>query len=107
MPTVDDEFSTKENREEYPTGWMKMMQQDGIEYVIDALLEAPPNHSSTIKNLTRRSGVEEKTVRGSLSVLEELDVVTVTGEEYEINNNSKILNTLIELGGLINSKGEK
>lgn len=103
---MSEEIDIKKQRKENPTGWMYLMRNNGMKYTIDALLESPPNHSSTISNLSRRTGVNKKFTKNNLEILDELGVVNYNHPEYTLVEDGGLLQLFFNINSKINYKLE-
>lgn len=101
---MSDDTDLKTLREDHSSGWMALMQRPGIRYILDAFLDSPPNYTGTISNLSRRSGVNERTLLDQLQFLAELGVVELDGNEYTINDDSIVMMELFHLNSALNKQ---
>jgi DNA-binding transcriptional ArsR family regulator len=102
-----DRFDAKEFRLSNPSGWMTISRYETIRLIIDALLEAQPEHEFNKSELERRTGVSREAIRKHISTLIELGIVEQVDEkgwpEYKLKKNSKVVKELNELNSAINS----
>lgn len=98
-----DHQSTRELRDETPSGWLELTRNEYAPYLIETLLESPPGHSGKIDNLERRSGVPQSELDELLDLLVALDIISVDGQTYSVNDDSPILMELHHLNSAINA----
>lgn len=101
---TDTESDIQEVRRTSPSGWMELSQRDDLEYLVDALLECPPNHTGSLQRLSERTGIDRPELVDHLEFLERLEVVELEEEEYTIMDESIILQELFHLNSALNKK---
>lgn len=104
LPCMPEDVNIKRIRDENPTGWLELIQREDMEYIIDALLETPPDHTGSLTQFAERSGVDVDTVRDNFEFLEDLDVLYIEGDEYTINGDSTVMAELNQLNSAISSE---
>jgi len=96
-----------ELRDEYPSGWRILVQNESIGYVLDALMDSLPGAEFTKSELAERSGVSRQSVYTHLDLLLALDVLEpVEGsspQRYRPNHESEVLQLLHQLNGAVDS----
>lgn len=104
MESLDDQ---RKLHEDYPTGLFLLLEQDYSEYVLSSIVESPPEHSGSVENLQRRSGVPSPQLENCLERFEEFGILDRDrqGEDdtYELNPESTVLGHLVELNTAINA----
>lgn len=100
----DPESDMRQTRENAASGWMELAQRDDLEYVIDAMLESPPNHTGTLERLSERTGIEAEELHVHLDLLQNLDVLEFDDEEYTVCDDSIVLQELFHLNSALNKK---
>lgn len=92
----------KRYRYETPSGLLYILKEDDIKYILECIIESPPEYSSTIHNLSRRSGIKEDNIHNHLTKLENLDIIELNNNEYTINDDSIIVKELHGLNSAVN-----
>lgn len=104
MNSLDDQRTL---HEDYPTGLFSLLEQEYSEYVLSSIVESPPEHSGSVENLQRRSGVPSPQLENCLERFEKFGILERDrkGEDdtYELNPESSVLNCLVELNGAVNA----
>jgi DNA-binding transcriptional regulator GbsR (MarR family) len=104
---MDDETTTKETRSEYPSGWLALVKNESVGYIIDALMDLPPQREFNQTELAEMAGVSRNSVGAHLQLLEELDLITevehTSPTRYRFNSTSEVSQALIQLEGAVNS----
>lgn len=108
MTSNDDTgFDVKQNRLDRPTGWMKIARYETVRFIIDALIESPPDHKFNKSELSRRTGMSREAIREHLPLLIELGIVNEIDEsgwaEYELNDNGRVTKELLQLNNAVNA----
>lgn len=113
MASSDGDIDMKTLRREHPSGWMLLTRYQSVPYIIDALLEAPPNREFNKSELARKAGVSTKSVRERIDTLADLGIVRELTEDdnrgrtrYSLNRRSPITQELVELNSAV-SRVEK
>lgn len=94
------------HRDENPSGLGYILQEKDMKYLLECIIESPPNHSSTLSNLLRRSGVEKEEFNNCVDKLESLNIIYIVNKRYVINDESPIVKELHHLNSAINSQAE-
>ena len=95
----------KEQRLEYPSGWLYLCQHESVHFMIDALVQVDPRKEFTKTELAEFSGVSTQSVRRHIGKLVELGIVAETagGRRYHFNIESRVGQLIAELNGEINA----
>jgi predicted regulator of amino acid metabolism with ACT domain len=103
-----DTLSMDELRDEYPSGWRVLTQNDSVGLVLDALMDALPGSEFTKTELAERSGVSRQSVYSHLDLLIALEVLEpVDGsspQRYRVNSDSDLLTLLHRVDGTVNER---
>lgn len=101
------ESNTKEQRLEYPSGWLYLCQDESIHLMIDALVQVDPRKEFTKTELAAFSGISQQSVRRHIDKLVELGVVAETagGKRYHYNLESPVGELIAELNAEIAAIG--
>ena len=107
-PGHTGDFDMKKSRiEEHPSGWMKLTRYETVRLIVDALLEASPDHKFNKSELERRTGASREAIREHLPLLVELGVVEEINDgnwaEYKLNEDGKVTRELHRLSSALNS----
>ena len=101
------DYDPKQARLERPSGWMELTRYETVRFIIDALLEASPEHKFNKSELERRSGVTREAIRDHIPFLIDLGVIEEVEDEgwpeYRLNSDSKVTRELQELNSAVNS----
>lgn len=94
----------KTARRQKPSGWMVLTRNSSVTYMIDALIETPPNREFSKAELERRSGVSDESIRKHFELLSDLEIVEeVPGtDRYRINIEGVVTQELLELDSAVN-----
>lgn len=101
--TEDDvrSMSQKEFRKKLPSGWMEVARYETLVLAIDALLESPPTREFTIREISKKAGVSERSLKNHIRDLEVLGVIQeLEGREpvrFSLNERNPITQKLYEL----------
>lgn len=95
------EKSMKEQRLDYPSGWLYLCQHDSVHFIIDALLQVDPRKEFTKTELAEFAGISIQSVRRHIDMLVELGIVAETagGKRYHYNLESPTGQLIVELNG--------
>jgi len=103
-----EELSIDELRDEYPSGWRILVQNESVGYILDALLDALPGSEFTKTELADKAGVSRQSVYTHLDLLLVLGVLEpVEGsspERYRVNAESELLELLHQVNGVVNKR---
>lgn len=100
--------SVAEIRDEYPSGWRILVQNESVGYLLDALMDALPGAEFTKSELAEQAGVSRQSVYTHLDLLLALGVLTpVEGsspQRYRVNSDSDLLTLLHQVNGAVNER---
>lgn len=101
----------KEARRRNPSGWMELTRNPSVTYMIDALIETPPDREFSKSELQRRSGVSRESIRKHFEVLSDLEIVEEVPrtDRFRLNIEGVVTQELLELNSAVNhvrSRGE-
>lgn len=105
-----DEFDVdmKEFRRKNPSGWMELVRNSSVVYMVDALLDAPPEREFTVSELSNHSGVSGESVRNHISTLVEFGIVNeingTTPQRYRLDDEDAATQLLFRLNSVLNGK---
>lgn len=109
IDTSDDtsEKSMRQQRIEFPSGWLYLCQHESVHLIIDALLQVDPKKEFNQTELAKFAGVSRQSVRRHIDKLVELGVVAETagGKRYHYNLESPTGQLIAELNGELNAIG--
>lgn len=95
-------------RDEYPSGWRILIQNESVGYILDALMDSLPGAEFTKSELARESGVSRQSVYTHLDLLHALDVLEpverTSPQRYRVNSDSELLTLLHQVNGTVNQK---
>jgi predicted transcriptional regulator len=66
---------TKQARIDTPSGWLYLTKHPAVPFLIDALLELPPEFEFTIQHIAERAGVTRQTASKHLGLFVEVGLV--------------------------------
>lgn len=97
-----------ELRDEYPSGWRILVQNESVGYILDALMDSLPGSEHTKSELASEAGVSRQSVYTHLDLLLALDVLEPVGnsspQRYRANSDSELLGLLHEVNGTVNQQ---
>ena len=100
--------SMDELRDEYPSGWRILVQNESVGYILDALMDALPGSEFTKSELATEAGVSRQSVYTHLDLLLALGVLTPvensSPERYRVTTDSDLLTLLHQVNGLVNDR---
>ena len=95
-------------RDEYPSGWRILIQNESVGYILDALMDALPGSEFTKSELAREAGVSRQSVYTHLDLLLALGVVEpvegTSPQRYRVTRDSDLLTLLHQVNGTVNQK---
>ena len=95
-------------RDEYPSGWRILVQNESVGYILDALMDALPGSEFTKTELAREAGVSRQSVYTHLDLLIALDVIEpvedTSPQRYRVHGDSDLLTLLHQVNGTVNQK---
>ncbi|WP_276253145.1 winged helix-turn-helix domain-containing protein [Halomontanus rarus] len=97
----------RQQRIEYPSGWLYLCQHESVHFIIDALLQVDPKKEFNKTELAEFAGVSRQSVRRHIDKLVELGVVAETagGKRYHYNLESPVGKLVAELNGELSAIG--
>lgn len=103
-----ESLSTADLRDEYPSGWRILTQNDSVGYVLDALMDALPGAEFTKSELAAEAGVSRQSLYTHLDLLLALAVLepveTSSPQRYRVNDDSEVLAVLHQVNGVVNQQ---
>ena len=103
-------LSMDELRDEYPSGWQILIQNESVGYILDALMDALPGAEFTKTELATEAGVSRQSLYTHLDLLLALGVLepveNSSPQRYRFNTDSEIAELLIKLDGAANNAGQ-
>lgn len=107
-PAAKADIALDELRDEYPSGWRVLTQNDSVSLVLDALMDALPGSEFTKTELANEAGVSRQSLHTHLDLLLGLGIVEpVEGsspQRYRKNPDSEILELLHQLEGKVHER---
>lgn len=108
QPDVND-LDTKQLRLEHPSGILHLFQHESVPFLIDAILDLPPNREMTKTEFADHAGVTRQTVSTYIDLLLEAEVLeavpNTSPQRYRVAE-STVVEELFALNSAINSVGE-
>lgn len=97
-----------ELRDEYPSGWRILVQNESVGYILDALMDALPGAEFTKSELATEAGVSRQSLYTHLDLLLALDVLEPvkdsSPQRYRVNAESELLDLLHQVNGTVNQQ---
>lgn len=97
-----------EIRDEYPSGWRILVQNESVGYILDALMDALPGTEFTKSELATEAGVSRQSLYTHLDLLLVLGVLEPVEESspqrYRVNAESELLELLHQVNGTVNRR---
>ena len=97
-----------ELRDEYPSGWRILVQNESVGYILDALMDALPAEEFTKTELANDAGVSRQSLYTHLDLLLALDVLEPvedsSPQRYRANGDSELLELLHRVNGAVNQQ---
>lgn len=101
-------LSMDELRDEYPSGWRILVQNESVGYILDALMDALPGSEFTKSELADKAGVSRQSVYTHLDLLLVLGVLEPveesSPERYRVNTDTELLDLLHQINGVVNAR---
>ena len=95
-------------RDEYPSGWRILVQNESVGYVLDVLMDALPGTEYTKSELAANAGVSRQSLYTHLDLLLVLEVLEPVEESspqrYRVNADSELLDLLHQVNGTVNQQ---
>jgi hypothetical protein len=103
-----ENLSTTDLRDEYPSGWRILTQNESVGYVLDALMDALPGAEFTKSELAAEAGISRQSLYTHLDLLLALDVLqpveASSPQRYRVNDDSEVLEMLHQVNGVVNQQ---
>lgn len=103
-----EDLSVAELRDEYPSGWRILVQNESVGYILDALMDALPSTEFTKSELATEAGVSRQSLYTHLDLLLVLGVLEPVEESspqrYRVNAESELLELLHQVNGTVNQR---
>lgn len=100
-----DDLSNAELRDEYPSGWRVLVQNESVGYILDALMDSLPGTEYTKSELATDAGVSRQSLYTHLNLLLALNVLDPVEDSsphrYRVNADSELLSLLHQVNGTI------
>lgn len=97
-----------ELRDEYPSGWRILVQNESVGYILDALMDSLPGTEYTKSELATEAGVSRQSLYTHLDLLLALDVLepveNSSPQRYRVNSDSELLGLLHKVNGAVNQQ---
>lgn len=97
-----------ELRDEYPSGWRILVQNESVGYILDALMDSLPGAEYTKSELATEAGVSRQSLYTHLDLLLALNVVELvegsSPQRYRVTADSELLDLLHQINGTVNRK---
>ncbi|MCH7659531.1 MAG: ArsR family transcriptional regulator [Euryarchaeota archaeon] len=97
-----------ELRDEYPSGWRILIQNESVGYILDALMDALPGTEYTKSELATEAGVSRQSLYTHLDLLLALDILdpvkNSSPQRYRVNPDSELLGLLHQVNGTVNQR---
>jgi DNA-binding transcriptional ArsR family regulator len=101
-------LSMNELRDEYPSGWRILVQNESVGYILDALMDALPGAEFTKSELATEAGVSRQSLYTHLDLLLALNVLEPVEESspqrYRVTAESELLDLLHQVNGTVNQR---
>lgn len=95
-----------ELRDEYPSGWRVLVQNESVGYLLDALMDALPGTEFTKSELADEAGVSRQSLYTHLDLLLALGVLEplpdTSPQRYRADTESELLDLLHQVNGTVN-----
>jgi len=105
-----DRKEMKDFRLGHPSGWLYLTRHQGVQLMIDALLDAGSDREFNKSELAEYAGVSRQTVQNRLNRLLELSILEEvkrgSNTRYRFNANSDVSKSIIRLNKSINRSGQ-
>ena len=103
-----DDRSKAEIRDEYPSGWRILVQNESVGYILDALMDSLPGAEYTKSELATDAGVSRQSLYTHLDLLLALNVLNPvedsSPQRYRVNEDSELLSILHQVNGTVNEQ---
>lgn len=96
-------------RDEYPSGWLVLTENESIARMIDALLDLPAHREFNQSELAEMAGVSRQSVSTHRDLLLGVGVIEpvrkTSPQRYRFNPESEVSRAIIHLDGAMNAAG--
>lgn len=103
-----ENLSMDELRDEYPSGWRILIQNESVGYMLDALMDALPDTEFTKSELANEAGVSRQSLYTHLDLLLALGVLepveNSSPQRYRVAAESELLDLLHQVNGTVNQR---
>lgn len=103
-----ENLSMDELRDEYPSGWRILVQNESVGYLLDALMDALPGTEFTKSELANEAGVSRQSLYTHLDLLLALGVLAPvensSPQRYRVDTESELLDLLHQVNGTVNQR---
>lgn len=103
-----ESLSMDELRDEYPSGWRILVQNESVGYILDVLMDALPGTEFTKTELATEAGVSRQSLYTHLDLLLALGVLKPvedsSPQRYRVNADSELLDLLHQVNGTVNQR---
>ena len=103
-----DDLSKAEIRDEYPSGWRVLVQNESVGYILDALMDSFSGAEYTTSELATDAGVSRQSLYTHLDLLLALNVLqpveASSPQRYRVNPDSELLGLLHQVNGTVNQR---
>lgn len=103
-----ENLSIDELRDEYPSGWRILIQNESVGYLLDALMDALPGAEFTKSELANKAGVSRQSLYTHLDLLLALGVLdpveNSSPQRYRVDTESELLDLLHQVNGTVNQR---
>lgn len=103
-----ESLSTADLRDEYPSGWRILTQNESVGYLLDALMDALPGAEFTKSELAAEAGVSRQSLYTHLDLLLALEVLepveASSPQRFRANDDSEVLEMLHQVNGVVNQQ---
>lgn len=103
-----NDVDMKELRRDHPSGWMFLTRYPAVPYMLDAILDAPPDVEFNKSELARRTGLSRTAVTERIDTLVGLGVVdpVPNANRYRVNMENVVVKALHDLNHAVNARKE-
>ena len=99
----------KDRRKEHPSGWLVLTRNESVPYIVDALLDGPPQREFNQTELAEHAGVSRQSVGRHLDLLVDIGVLEpvdgTSRQRYRFDPDSPVSEAIVRLDGAMNAAG--
>lgn len=103
--TIRGDLSMEKLRDEYPSGWRILVQNESVGYILDAVMDARPETEYTKSELASDAGVSRQSLYMHLDLLLALEVLEPVADSspqrYRVHSDSELLTLLHQVNGTV------